>query len=109
VSGGQTPLTFYAGRILSAQSTTAFGGSILTNSGISALPLYPQALNGNIPETIINTGSLWKDNVLIGGKFTFNDNNITNIAIMRNGLLNNLGNDVNLGEVKFLVVINDLL
>ncbi|CAB4484018.1 hypothetical protein RhiirA5_415984 [Rhizophagus irregularis] len=109
VSGEQTPLTFYAGRILSAQSTTAFGGSLLTSSGVSALPLYPQASNGNIFETIINAVLIWKDNVIIGGKFTFDDNNITNVAILRDGLMNNLGNDVILGEVKNLLVVDDLL
>lgn len=109
VSGEQTPLTFYAGRILSAQSTTAFGGSLLTSSGVSALPLYPQASNGNIFETIVNAVLIWKDNVIIGGKFTFDDNNITNVAILRDGLMNNLGNDVILGEVKSLLVVDDLL
>jgi hypothetical protein len=109
ISGEQTPLTFYAGRILSAQSTTAFGVSALTSSGISALPLYPQASNGNISEIIVNTGSIWKDNVLIGGKFTFIDNNITNVAILRDGLWYNLGNDDILGEVKYLLVVDELL
>ncbi|RIA96482.1 cortical protein marker for cell polarity-domain-containing protein [Glomus cerebriforme] len=108
VSEGQAPLTFYAGRILSAQSTTAFGVSLLTSSGISALPFYPQALNGNIPETIINTGSLSNGNVIIGGKFVL-DNNITNVAIMRDGLWDNLGNDIVVEEVKFLLVINESL
>src|SRR5207248_560691 len=108
-------LTFYAGRILTAQSTTAFGGSLLTNSGIIPLPLYPQALNGNIPKIIINSGLLWNDTkndkscVIIGGKFAL-DNNIMNVAIMSDGVWNNLGNDITFeGEVKYLTVINELL
>jgi hypothetical protein len=115
VSGEQAPLTFYAGRILSAQSTTAFGGSLLASSGISALPLYPQALNGNIPEIIINTGLLWNDTrddkpcVIIGGKFVL-DNNITNVAILKDGLWNNLEDNVVLeGEVKCLLEYRELL
>ncbi|CAG8463451.1 1367_t:CDS:2 [Funneliformis caledonium] len=114
VSGTNDPFTFYAGRISAAQLTTAFGGSLITSSGTSALPIYPQATDGNVPEIIINTGLLWNDTrndkscVIIGGKFELSGTK--NVAIIEDGLWNSLGNDVAFeGEVKSLDVINDLL
>ncbi|CAI2175577.1 7583_t:CDS:2 [Funneliformis geosporum] len=113
VSGTNDPSTFYAGRISAAQLTTAFGGSFITSTGISALPIYPQALDGNVPEIIINTGLIWNDTkndkscVIIGGKFEFNG--IKNVAIMVDGLWNSLGDVVFEGEVISLDVTNDLL
>ncbi|CAH1757539.1 1204_t:CDS:10 [Entrophospora sp. SA101] len=106
-------MTFIAGNIYSAQSTTAYGASLLLgHNDFVAFPMYPQVTNGSKSEIIINTGSLWNDKksdntyVIIGGSFDLQDQNITNLAISKNNVLMPSNFTIK-EEVKSLVVVEE--
>ncbi|CAG8454262.1 5152_t:CDS:10 [Scutellospora calospora] len=114
IPGSQTgPLTFWGGRMNSTQSTMSSSGGLLTQSGYNPLPLFPQATNGILPDFIINSivqANDTKSNktfTVIGGKFKIG--NITNVAILDNNVWRGMSPSNFQGEVKVVVLINNVL
>ncbi|CAG8521742.1 17176_t:CDS:2 [Cetraspora pellucida] len=107
------PLTFWGGRMNSTQSIMSFGGGLLTKSGYNSLPLYPQMRNGIISDFIINSAVQSNDTksnktfTVIGGKFQIND--IVNVAILDNNVWRGISPSTFRGEVKVVVLRNNIL
>ncbi|CAG8678838.1 16848_t:CDS:2, partial [Dentiscutata erythropus] len=107
------PLTFWGGRMNSTQSILSSGGGLITQSGYKSLPLFPQATNGVISDFIINSAVQSNDTksnktfTAIGGKFQID--NIVNVAILDNNVWRGMSPSNFQGEVKVLVLRNDIL
>ncbi|CAG8665831.1 14004_t:CDS:2, partial [Acaulospora colombiana] len=101
----QTVISFWGGNIISALSFEAFSGILITSSGISPLPIYPQS---NASEVIINAACTDPTQTyqIIGGKFQFD--NLNNIGILKNNAWNavSVGNVI---EVRALTVYDNIL
>ncbi|KAF0452774.1 cortical protein marker for cell polarity-domain-containing protein [Gigaspora margarita] len=107
------PLTFWGGIMSSTQSFMSSSGGLLTQSGYNSLPLFPQVTNGNIPDFIINSAVRSNDTksnktfTAIGGKFQID--NIVNVAILDNNVWRGISPSNFQGEVKVLVLRNNIL
>ncbi|CAG8662859.1 5701_t:CDS:2, partial [Racocetra persica] len=107
------PLTFWGGRMNSTQSTMSFGGGLITKSGYNSLPLFPQTMNGITSDFIINSAVQSNDTksnktfTVIGGKFQIND--IVNVAILDNNRWRGMSPSSFRGEVKVVVLRNNIL
>ncbi|RHZ89279.1 hypothetical protein Glove_16g192 [Diversispora epigaea] len=108
-TSGQS-ISFWGGNILSIFDALSFSGSILTDSGISSLPIHPQHSSNNTTNTseiIINSVISWENNIIIGGKFQFD--NIKNIGMLKNNIWEEVASGFLMDEVKVLLEFNDIL